>query len=90
MTPEGKVKKEIKEGLARLGAYQFWPVQTGFGKRGVDCYACYKGNFVAIEVKRPEGGKLTGIQTDTLFRIGNEGGIAVVARCWADVEDALT
>ncbi len=89
MTPEGKVKKEIKEGLERIDAYQFWPVQTGFGKRGVDCYACYKGKFIAIEAKRAEGGKLTGIQAATLFKIENQGGVAVTARCWADVEDVL-
>ncbi len=89
MTPEGEVKQEIKDRLTELGVYQFWPVQSGFGKRGIDCYACYKGRFIAIECKRAEGGKLTGIQMDILMHVIEQGGIGVVARCWADVEDVL-
>lgn len=53
MTPEGKVKKEIKAYLDEIGAYHFWPVQTGYGKRTVDCLACIKSKFWAIEVKAP-------------------------------------
>ena len=52
-TPEGYEKRDVKKYLTSLGAYQFWPVQTGRGKAGVDCYACINGDFVAIEVKRP-------------------------------------
>jgi len=89
MTPEGAVKVEIKKGLKTIGAYQFWPVQTGFGKRGIDCYACVKGRMIGIEVKRAEGGVLTEIQRKTLQEIRDAGGIGVVARCWADVEDVL-
>lgn len=89
MTPEGKVKKEIKDGLESIGAYYFMPVQSGFGKRTVDILACYKGRFLAIECKRAAGGRLSMIQKATLLAIQGAGGIAVVARCWADVEDAL-
>lgn len=53
LTPEGAVKKDIKDWLASIGAYQFWPVQFGYGKRTVDCLACINGGFVAFEVKRP-------------------------------------
>ena len=89
MTPEGAVKKEIKDGLRALGAYQFWPVQTGFGKRGIDCYACYKGYMIGIEAKRPEGGSLTVIQRKCLDEIVAAGGLGIVARCWADVWEVL-
>jgi hypothetical protein len=89
MTPEGKVKKEIKDGLTALGAYQFWPVQTGFGKRGIDCYACYKGRMIGIEAKRAEGGRLSTIQRECLGEIVAAGGIGVVARCWEDVREVL-
>jgi len=89
MTPEGLVKQEIKDGLKAIGAYQFWPVQTGFGKRGIDCYACYRGRMIAIEAKRPEGGKLTLIQKNTLKEVSEAGGTSVVARCWEDVREIL-
>ena len=29
--PEAKVKDAIKTYLKEIGAYQFWPVQTGYG-----------------------------------------------------------
>lgn len=64
--PEAKVKDKIKTYLASIGAYHFWPVQTGLGASTVDCLACVPititpdmvgrkiGAFVAIEVKRPD------------------------------------
>lgn len=52
MTPEGRVKKKLKALLAREGVFQYWSVQTGFGAATVDCLCCWKGQFVAIEVKR--------------------------------------
>lgn len=53
MTPEGKVKKEIRDWLTSIGAYHFAPVQMGMGTRTVDLLCCLQGRFVAIEVKRP-------------------------------------
>ena len=50
-TPEGKVKAEVKKYLKEIGAYYFMPVQTGYGRRGVDFYICYKGQFLALETK---------------------------------------
>ena len=52
-TPEGKVKDKVKRLLAKYGAYQFWPVQTGYGAPTLDCLACYKGYFIGIETKAP-------------------------------------
>jgi len=89
MTPEGLVKQEVLHGLAGIGAYYFMPVQTGFGKRTVDILACYKGRFIAIECKRPEGGKLSKIQRDVLRTVEACGGIGIVARCWEDVRERL-
>lgn len=62
MTPEGEIKRDIKRYLDSIGAYHFWPVQTGYGKRTVDCLCCYKGQFYGFEVKKP-GGKPTPKQT---------------------------
>jgi len=53
-TPEGKVKRKIKELLKALGpdVYYFMPAMGSFGKSGVpDIVACIRGTFVAIEVK---------------------------------------
>ena len=51
MTPEGKVKKKVKEYLATTGAWYYMPVSNGMGRVGCpDILVCYKGNFVAFEV----------------------------------------
>lgn len=96
MTPEGKVKAEIKAGLDRLGAYYFMPVQAGYGARTVDILACIVsphdpegfGRFVAIECKAA-GNKPTKHQEMTLRQVEKAGGVAVVAYSWADVEKVL-
>lgn len=51
LTPEGKVKKAIKEILSAYGAYYFMPVQNGYGAATVDFLGCYYGKFFAIEAK---------------------------------------
>ena len=76
-TPEGKVKDEIKAYLKSIGAYQFWPVQTGYGAATVDCLACYLGRFIAIEAKRP-GGQPTARQLKTLGDVEVAWGYAIV------------
>jgi len=58
LTPEGKVKLKVKAVLNAYGAYHFWPVQTGFGARTLDCLGCHNGQFFAIETKAP-GQKMT-------------------------------
>jgi hypothetical protein len=58
MTPEGRVKVQVKGMLKEHRAYQFWPVQTGMGKRTLDCLGTHRGRFFAIETKAP-GAKLT-------------------------------
>lgn len=73
MTPEGKVKEEVKKLLKRFGVYYFMPVQTGMGKPGLDFYCCFKGHFFAIETKA-EGNKLTPRQEATRDEIATAGG----------------
>lgn len=81
MTPEGEVKREIKKWLEKKGSevYTFWPVQTGMGRRTVDLLACYRGKFIAIEVKKL-GGRPTALQDKVLDQIVAAGGIAF----WVD------
>jgi hypothetical protein len=78
MTPEGKLKADLKAFLKEQGAYFFMPVQCGFGKRSVDFICCLKGRFVAIETKIwPR--KSTPLQRLCLEEVRKAGGIAFVA-----------
>jgi hypothetical protein len=88
LTPEGKIKSEIKKHLKELGAYVFMPVQMGVGERTVDILACVDGRFVGIECKS-RSGKLTDIQRLILKHIEEAGGIAIEARSWQDVSEKL-
>ena len=84
ITPEGKVKKQVKQWLVSHGAYLFCPVQTGMGATTVDILACLYGRFVGIECKA-EGKKPTVRQQATLAAIDSAGGIAA----WGDNLDSI-
>lgn len=92
-TPEGTVKADIKKLLDAEGSdlYYFMPVQSGFGKRGLDFFGCYKGRFIAIEVKRP-GGKSTvkRFQSVLAMDIMKAGGFAIITDKVEDVATLLT
>lgn len=88
MTPEGKVKKEIKEYLDSIGAYYFMPVQTGYGRKTLDFLCCVRGEFVAIETKRP-GGEPSAFQKLTIAEMEKAGATIIVATSAADVEVQL-
>jgi len=78
MTPEAKVKAEIKKVLHELGAWYAMPMGTGYGRSGVpDFLVCLDGVFIAIEAKAGKG-TTTALQDRELKRIGEAGGIALV------------
>jgi hypothetical protein len=78
MTPEGKVKKRVKEILKEAGAYWTMPLGTGFSSSGVpDFLVCKDGLFYGIECKA-NGGKPTALQLKNLDDIRKAGGIALV------------
>lgn len=77
MTPEGRVKKEVKTILDAYSAYQHWPVQAGYGKPTLDCIGCHVGCYFAVETKAP-GKSLTARQEDTKADIEAAGGIVFV------------
>lgn len=57
-TPEGAVKKMVKDVLADhqmiVGPiYTFMPVQGGFGASTLDFLCCSNGKFFAVETKAP-------------------------------------
>lgn len=78
MTPEGVIKKQVKEVLADLGAWYCMPVGSGYGKSAIpDFIICYQGHFLAIETKA--GNKqATAIQAREIDRIKTAEGIAWV------------
>ena len=80
MTPEGKVKKKIKEYLVTTGAWYYMPVSNGMGRVGCpDILVCYKGYFLAFEVKSP--GKIANTmanQDREIAGINNAKGVAIV------------
>ena len=52
MTPEGKVKKKVKELLEKHGFQYFMPVAGMYGRKGIPDFLCNcNGLFVGIETK---------------------------------------
>lgn len=89
MTPEAKVKVDIKKVLADVGCWYFMPMMNGYGKTGVpDFIGCYKGQFFAIEAKSAVG-DLTPNQTREIAAIWTAGGCVVVARSGEAVREML-
>lgn len=81
-TPEGEQKDLVKKYLKSIGAYQFWPVPSGYGRQGIDCYACIAktwkpARFWAIEVKASEAEQPTARQKQTLNEVHAAGGIII-------------
>ena len=78
LTPEVKIKKQIRKILDEAGAYYAMPIGSGYGNSGVpDFLVCVSGKFVGIEAKAGKG-KTTALQEAHLSRIRSAGGIAVV------------
>ena len=76
-TPESKVKAKVKALLKHHEAYQFWPVQMGYGAATLDCLGCHAGRFFAVETKAP-GKKLTVRQEDTASKMREAQGVVFV------------
>lgn len=78
MTPEGKVKKNIKDVLNMRGIVYCMPATYGLGCSGVsDFIACYKGQFLSIEAKAGKG-TTTALQDKWLERVSAAGGWSMV------------
>lgn len=80
MTPEGRVKKRVKEWLKDHGIFYYMPVSNGMGAVGVpDFLCCFEGRFLAIETKAPgKRGNLTPNQEQRIKEIHAAGGAALV------------
>ena len=79
MTPEGKVKDQLKKVFKELGIWYYMPPGgAAFGRVGVpDFLLCVDGEFVAIETKAT-GGKTTKLQELEMQEIRESGGAAWV------------
>jgi len=94
-TPEGKVKKVVRETLKTLGVWQYWPVSNGMGVHGIpDCLFCFKGVFCAIETKRPGRRKevnrgCTALQHAQIQKIRDAGGRAWVVDCEEEMDAVI-
>ena len=78
MTPEAKVKKQIRQIIDEFDAYYAMPIGTGYGQSGVpDFLICHKGRFIAVEAKAGKG-KTTLLQEAHLERIRTAGGITMI------------
>ena len=84
-TPEGKVKAKVKKLLKEFNAYQFWPVQSGYGNKTLDCLACVNGKFIGIETKAPGKG-LTPLQASCAHDIERASGRALRVGTDVDLE----
>jgi hypothetical protein len=73
VTPEGKVKKRVKELLNQAGVYYHMPVQNGYGAPSLDFICCIKGRYLGIETKAP-GKVATARQELTAREIRTAGG----------------
>jgi len=71
----------------------YWVKTHGdkYTRHGVpDLLVCYNGQFIALEVKRPQLGKLTDNQKQELAKISAAGGLAAVVTSVEDVKRLLT
>ena len=77
MTPEGRVKAQVRQVLKAWGAYTFMPVQMGYGAATLDLLCCIRGRFVAVETKRKGAlGHVTRRQLECMDQIRAAGGLA--------------
>ena len=78
MTPEGKIKKIVRDVLDANGAWYFMPFGGGMGKAGVpDIVGIHKGFGFGIECKAGRG-KVTALQERELGKILRAGGFPLV------------
>ena len=78
MTPERRVKTQVRKVLDKLGAYYVMPVTGGYGTSGApDFLVCLQGRFIGIECKAGKN-TTTPLQEKNLRQVERSGGIALV------------
>lgn len=86
-------RPEVLKKLRARGGEWFPFPRTRFAQSGIsDILGCYRGRFVAIELKRPDGvGKYGATKTQLAFleRVIKSQGVAIVAASYDVIEIAL-
>ena len=83
---EKNIENKIKMYLKSKGAYFFKHHGNQFSQVGVpDIIACYKGQFIGIELKN-ETGKTSPLQDVNIQMIRDAGGYSFIARSVEDVK----
>lgn len=84
---EKSIENKIKAYLKTIDGLYFFKEHGGlYGTAGVpDIICCYKGLFIAFEVKTKDG-KATALQDATIKRIRKAGGIVEVVRSVEEVK----
>jgi hypothetical protein len=78
-TPEKKIENKIRDDFETAGGYIKKFFASPHTNKGIpDLIGVLNGVYVALEVKRPVGGKPTPVQLKNLQKIANAGGIACV------------
>jgi Holliday junction resolvase len=87
VTREAGPTATIQRRLRERGAWCAKLHADGTGRNGLpDLIACYRGQLLAIEVKRPgASGTLRALQRVELDRVARAGGTPIVATSWLDV-----
>ena len=89
MTPEGKIKKEMRDWLSVHGIYYANVAGGAFSKPGdPDIIADVNGHFLAIEAKTKTG-RQSEYQKVCQRQVEESGGMYIVARSVEDVIDAV-
>lgn len=91
MKNEGQLTSQIKNLLKSKGAYCEKIFGGGYQASGIpDILCCYRGYFLAIEVKSPTGkGRASDIQKLKIKAIRDAGGVAFITDNIEDVERVL-
>ncbi len=85
MAPSGQYMRSGMKGQADIQGVQACVVPSWIQPRENEIF----GRFIAIEVKREKGGKVSAEQERWGANVMNHGGLYIVARGAGDVEDAL-
>lgn len=88
VTPEGKVKRALKNMLASEfpSIWTYWPVSNGMGAHGIpDLLMCVNGMMIGVEVKS-DTGRLTALQHAQIAGIRNAGGNVYIVYGLGDVD----
>lgn len=89
MTPEGRIKTEIRKWLTAKQI--FWSsIQNGPGAKpgDPDLIICFQGSFIGVEVKAP-GGVQSPLQKVREKEINASGGRYLIVHSLKELEEAL-